>query len=257
MHSTTPNTPNTLVRPSDSGTLVTDTAIIAEGTDNEHRNVIRLVRKYLTDFQDFGRVDFKSQPFETAGGTQNREIAILNREQAMFAMTLFRNNDIVVEFKKNLIRAFVEMETALTAPKLSGKELMAAALIEADQTIKALEATAQQQAQELQEAAPKAEAYDTFMDADGTYSIGNVAKMLGMSQNKLFDQLRNCGILISRGAMRNTPYQKYMHHFAVKAFDYERTNGHRGTSYTTRVQPSGIDFIRRRVTSTPALKKVA
>lgn len=95
--------------------------------------------------------------------------------------------------------------------------------------------------------APKVEAYDRFIDADGTYSVGNVAKMLGLSQNKLFDLLRNEGILIAKGAMRNTPYQRYMHHFTVKAYEYERTNGERGTGYTTRVQPTGISFIQRKL----------
>ncbi|MDO5730777.1 MAG: phage antirepressor KilAC domain-containing protein [Corynebacterium sphenisci] len=99
----------------------------------------------------------------------------------------------------------------------------------------------------LNHTAPKADAYDTFISADGTYSIGNVAKMLGLSQNKLFDELRNAGILIAKGAMRNTPYQRYMHHFTVRAYEYGRHDGTRGSSYTTRVQPSGIDFIRRKL----------
>ncbi|TSD68087.1 phage antirepressor [Aeromicrobium piscarium] len=101
-------------------------------------------------------------------------------------------------------------------------------------------------------ATPKAEAYDAFIDADGTYSIGAVAKMVGLSQNKLFDKLRGAGVLISKGAMRNTPYQQYMHHFAVKAYEFERSNGERGTSYTTRVLPSGVEFIRRKVGALPA-----
>ncbi|GAA1453375.1 phage antirepressor KilAC domain-containing protein [Nesterenkonia lacusekhoensis] len=103
------------------------------------------------------------------------------------------------------------------------------------------------QADEIAELSPKAEAYDQFIDGDGLYSIGAVAKMLGLSQNKLFTLLRNSGVLISKGAMRNTPYQQYMHHFAVKAYDYKRSDGTRGTSYTTRVQPSGVDFIRRKL----------
>ncbi|GAB2646083.1 phage antirepressor Ant [Gordonia jinhuaensis] len=94
---------------------------------------------------------------------------------------------------------------------------------------------------------PRAENYDRYMSGDGTYSVGNVAKMLGRSQNKLFDLLRNEGILIAKGAMRNTPYQKYMHHFAVKANEYERSDGTRGTGYTTRVQPSGVDFIAKKL----------
>lgn len=100
---------------------------------------------------------------------------------------------------------------------------------------------------ELEEARPKVEAYDAFMDADGTYAVGAVAKMIGLSQNKLFDRLRNEGVLIAKGAMRNTPYQQYMHHFSVKAHDFERSNGDRSTSYTTRVQSSGVDFIRRKL----------
>ena len=94
---------------------------------------------------------------------------------------------------------------------------------------------------------PKADAYDTFMDATGKYSVGAVAKMLGTSQNRLFRDLRNAGVLISKGAMRNTPYQRYMHHFDVKAHEYERSNGEAGCSYTTYVQPSGVDFIRKKL----------
>lgn len=47
--------------------------------------------------------------------------------------------------------------------------------------------------------------------------------------------------------MRNTPYHQYMHHFAVKAYDYERSDGSRATSYTTRVQPSGVQFLSRKL----------
>lgn len=94
---------------------------------------------------------------------------------------------------------------------------------------------------------PKADAYTRFIDADGTYAVGTVAKMLGLSQNKLFDRLRGGGIFISKGPMRNTPYQQYMHHFAVKAFEYERANGTRGTSYTTRVLGTGVEFIARKL----------
>lgn len=94
---------------------------------------------------------------------------------------------------------------------------------------------------------PKADNYDRFISGDGTYSVGNVAKMLGTSQNKLFAHLRNSGVLISKGPMRNTPYQKYMHHFEVKAYDFTRSDGTVGTSYTPRIQPTGVDFIARKL----------
>lgn len=94
---------------------------------------------------------------------------------------------------------------------------------------------------------PKAANYDRFLSGDGTYSIGAVAKILGRSQNKLFDELRNAGVLIAKGAMRNTPYQKYMHHFTVRAHDYTRSDGTVGTSYTTKVQSSGLAFIQAKL----------
>lgn len=97
-----------------------------------------------------------------------------------------------------------------------------------------------------QELEPKSEAYDAFLSTDGTYSIGAVAKMHGVSQNKLFQLLRNNGVLIAKGAMHNTPYQRYLHHFDVKAYAFTRHDGTTGSSYTTRVQPSGVEFVRRK-----------
>ena len=94
---------------------------------------------------------------------------------------------------------------------------------------------------------PKADAYDTFIDATGKYNVGTVAKMLGMGQNKLFKELRNRGVFIAKGANANTPYQRYMHHFEVKAYTFERSNGEQVIRYTTYVQPSGVDFIRRKL----------
>lgn len=100
---------------------------------------------------------------------------------------------------------------------------------------------------QMRELEPKAESYDRFISGDGTYSVGNVAKILGLSQNKLVDLLRNEGVFIAKGAMRNTPYQRYMHHFVVRAYEFMRSDGTSGTSYTTKVQPSGLEFVSRKL----------
>lgn len=132
-----------------------------------------------------------------------------------------------------------ETRPTVDAASITRLELIQIAM-NAEQERLALEA-------EKRENAPKVEAYDNFLDATGKYSVGSVAKMIGSSQNKLFRDLRNAGVLISKGSMRNTPYQQYMHHFEVKAHEFERSNGELGCSYTTYVQPSGIDFIRRKL----------
>lgn len=140
--------------------------------------------------------------------------------------------------------------TAAPVPELSEDEIVHRALQITSAKVTMLEA-------KVAEDAPKVDAYDSFMEADGTYSIGRVAKMLGRSQNKLFADLRNERVLIAKGHMHNTPYQQYMHHFQVTPYSYERRDGSIGCSYTTTVQPSGVEFIRRRLGVAPALMAVS
>lgn len=91
------------------GVATTTSMRIANGTDNEHRAVLQLIRDNLADFEEFGGVAFEMQPFDTAGGRQQRNVAILNEDQATLLMTYLRNNDIVREFKKRLVHAFREL----------------------------------------------------------------------------------------------------------------------------------------------------
>ncbi len=90
------------------------------------------------------------------------------------------------------------------------------------------------------EDAPKVEAFDRWMDADGYYPVDAVAKILGVGRNTLYARLRDEGIIMA-GSTR--PYQRYAHHFAVVAgttFD--------GRAYqTTKIRPTGVPFIAKRL----------
>jgi phage regulator Rha-like protein len=93
-----------------NGTTLTDTLIIAEGAETTHEAVIKLVRRYISDLEEVGqRVGFEIRPFETSGGTQNREIALLNEPQATLLFTFMKNTDIVRAFKVKLVKAFYAM----------------------------------------------------------------------------------------------------------------------------------------------------
>jgi phage regulator Rha-like protein len=107
-----------------NGEAVTTTINIATGTENDHASVIKLVRTYQADLEEFGRVGFEIQPFDTAGGTQQREIAILNEPQATLLLTYMRNTDIVRQFKKALVRDFYEMKQGSIQPKVLSPEEM-------------------------------------------------------------------------------------------------------------------------------------
>ncbi|MGJ4079230.1 phage antirepressor KilAC domain-containing protein [Corynebacterium macclintockiae] len=139
---------------------------------------------------------------------------------------------------------FIECERQAKAPKIDGNSITRMELIQIALNAETERLALEAKAKELE---PKAEAYSSFIEADGKYSVGAVAKMLGIGQNKLFRELRNAGVFIAKGGMKNTPYQQYMRHFEVKAYTITHNSGAESVRHTTYVQPSGIDFIRKKL----------
>lgn len=91
----------------------TTSLAIADGTNNEHRAVLQLIKNHRSSLSEFGGVSFKMRPFETKGGTQVQRVAVLNEGQATLLMTLLRNSPRVVEFKVALVKAFFKARDLL------------------------------------------------------------------------------------------------------------------------------------------------
>lgn len=175
------------------GQPVTTTLVIADGTGVDHASVIKLVRTYRTDLEEFGGVGFEIQPFETAGGTQQREIACLNEQQATLLMTYMRNSEVVREFKKRLVKAFWDMARQLTQPAVpqSLPEALRLAADLAEQKSKAEAA--------LAIAAPKAEALDRLeTGSDGSFCLTDAAKALQVPPRKFVARLQQMGWIYRR-----------------------------------------------------------
>ncbi|MGO2819474.1 MAG: Rha family transcriptional regulator [Brachybacterium tyrofermentans] len=163
----------------DDGTLVVVTTTVAENTGVEHRAVLQLIRRNLADFEDFGGVAFEMRPFETAGGTQNRDVALLNEHQATLLLTFMRNSPIVKTFKKSLVRAFYAMARELTArQELSEDEIVHRALAITARKVQELEATVEEQR-------PKAEFVDQFVREGDAELFRFAAQKLGMRESEL------------------------------------------------------------------------
>ena len=118
----------------------------------------------------------------------------------------------------------------------------AAALRELADQVERAEAAEQQ----LAIAAPKAEAYEAFLDSDGYLSLQDAAKILLWGPNKMIEKLRELRVLQSSANARNVPYQRYMRYFTVIAGTYER-HGVVQVTRTTKVRPEGLDFLRRKL----------
>ena len=98
----------------EDGNPVTTTLVIAQSTNSEHRAVLQLVRTHLTRFEEFGLVAFQMRP-RPAGqhGGGDVTYAVLNEDQASLLLTFMRNNEVVVDFKVQLIQAFRQMREEL------------------------------------------------------------------------------------------------------------------------------------------------
>lgn len=153
---------------------------------------------------------------DTPGGRQT--VSIVN-ESGLYTLLFHLQptkarglTDSEVEAKTALVRSFRRWVTheVLPAirrtgtyatrpqPQLSGKELLAAAVLEAAETIKQHEATIAQQAEDLAKALPKANTWDALCSGRGDHSITDAAKLLSSAgiatgPRKLHKQLQDLG----------------------------------------------------------------
>ena len=100
---------------------VTTSEVIATALDKDHKDVLALAKKYQADLNEFGVASFKTN-LQTRGnrnGTQEKEIVILNEQQATLLITYMRNSDKVRKFKIALVKAFFEMREQIQEKKTS------------------------------------------------------------------------------------------------------------------------------------------
>ncbi|WP_234462028.1 phage regulatory protein/antirepressor Ant [Corynebacterium macginleyi] len=241
---------NQLVRVNTDGTLTTTSEIVAAGVDIQHKNVLETIRKNQADFEEFGRVAFETRTRQTAGGPQKTNIAVLNREQAMFAMTLFRNTPVVVDFKKNLIKAFIELEQRVAPQFPALPQDYATALRELAASVEEKEKA---QA-ELEAARPKVVFADAVATSKSEILIGELAKILRgngiqIGQTRLFTWMRENGFLIRRkGTDWNMPTQRAMELglFRIKETAVTHSDGHVSVNKTPKVTGAGQQYFVER-----------
>lgn len=99
---------------------------------------------------------------------------------------------------------------------------------------------------QLADAQPKIAFYDAVTGSKDTIDIGEAAKVIaipGLGRNKLFDVLRNKGILM----LNNQPYQKYVDagYFRTIESSYTTPDGSTHVNIKTVVYQRGLNFIRK------------
>lgn len=176
------------------GEPFTTSLVIAAETGNQHKNIVELVRANLADLNEVGRVAFETRPFETAGGTQRREVAELDEPAAALLMTYLRNSQLVKDFKKRLVAGFYAMRQQLAAtpaPALSDDELIHRALTVSARRVAEL-------TERVAELEPQARVATRLLDAEGDLSVRDAAQSLTragvkVGAGRLFAELERRG----------------------------------------------------------------
>lgn len=146
----------------------------------------------------------------TPGG--NQEVWLLT-EDGLYEVLFQSRKPIAKEFKKGVkeILKTIRKTGGYIATKSDDtpEEIMARALIVAQETIKRKEERLKQLEEKNAKLQPKADFAEAAFKAEGKVDIGQAAKILnlGFGRNTLFGKLRDAGIFFKD---RNEPKQKYI-----------------------------------------------
>lgn len=180
---------------------------------------------------------------DTLGGKQ--DIAIIN-ESGLYSLVLSSKLPSAKKFKRwvtSEVLPALRKTGQYQVKELSGQELMAKALIEAQSVLAAKD-------KQIEEMKPKALFADAVATSHTSILVGELAKILkqngiDMGQKRLFAWLREKGYLIKRqGTDYNMPTQKAMDLglFEIKEGSYVNGSGVNITTKTPKVTGKGQQY---------------
>lgn len=143
--------------------------------------------------------------------------------------------------------------------ELTGPELMAKALLEANKTMEA-------QAARLLEAAPKVEAFEAFLSTNGDYSVGETAKILARhhaiitGEKRLFNLLVEWGWVYRDAKKRPLAYQAQVENGRLAMRARQWTDWATGETHPAppqvRVTAKGLEAIAARMSDATQVKEI-
>lgn len=216
--------------------------------------------------------DRRVSKIETAGGKQNMVIinesglySLLFQMQPQKAKGVSQNEPLIEERIQKLKR-FKKWVTSEVLPSirknggyiagqetLSDEELMAKALLVAQNKIIERDRLIEQQKQKIEADKPKTLFADAVSTSRTSILIGDLAKLIcqngvQIGQKRLFDWLRENGYLVKNGLSRNMPMQRYVEQglFEVKESSLQNPDGSVRITRTTKVTGKGqVYFVNK------------
>ncbi|MFE4569987.1 Rha family transcriptional regulator [Paenibacillus chitinolyticus] len=239
--------------------VITDSLMVAEMFCKEHKNVMRDIQLQIGKLSEAGEAKWGALNFEQTHyqHPQNKrwyqKYNLTEDAFAIVAMSYVTAEAMIIKIR--FLDEFKRMRAELAKPQfqipqtLSEALRMAANLSEENDRIAAEKEklalkTAEQERQLKEQEAPVA-IYNLAISAANYQSMAEVAKALGTGRTRLFQILREEGIIIKN---QTIPYQKYIDagYFVVR--ERPRATGDKVVNdVVTKVTAKGFDFIAERM----------
>lgn len=140
---------------------------------------------------------------------QNRDTALIS-ESGLYTLAIRSNKPQAKPFRKwvtsDVLPSIRKTGKYEARPKFDIPTTLSAALLLASKQAETIEL----QQQKIALDAPYTAMGQIIEQADGELTITEYAKVIGVGRNKLFDLLRDKGILSKEWNRKNEPYQKYL-----------------------------------------------
>lgn len=207
---------------------------VADLTGKQHGHVMRDIRAMLVELHGEGGV---SSFGDTQPNPQNGQPYPVYRLPKRECLVLVAGYSATM--RARIIDRWLELEAG-ASPALNLRQPAQMLAVAAQLT----EIVQEQQAQ-LASQAPKVAFADAVGNASNTQTISQVAKALGIGPRKLFDFLRDNGILM----VNNLPFQHHLDcgRFRVIEVPYKDGDGADRIKLQTRVTGKGVTFIQQRL----------
>jgi len=230
----------------EGGRVFTDSLIVSEVFSKEHKNVVRDIEVQMAKLREggefeFSRLNFEQSDYVNERGRTYQKYVMTEDGFAMIAMSyvtpaaMRMKVAFLAEFKRMRERlvSIVTPSYAIDDP-IERAQRWIAERQERDR----IESERVLLAQTLESQTPKVEAFDAFIDADGTMTFDQVAKILGMRPKPFRETLRARKLIRQDGL----PYQRFTpRYFEVVPFV---TSWGVAKPYA-RVTTEGIAYIER------------
>lgn len=210
---------------------------IAELVEKRHDNVKRTIEK-LVERGVIVRPQIEDeQDTDTMGRKRTTSVYHLGKRDTLVVVA-----QLSPEFTARVVDRWQELEAAQPAPAmLTGPQLMAAALIEAQQTLSV-------QAAQIEDMREDVEAHERLTKADGSLNVTEAAKNLGVRPKDLFTWLSTNGWIYKRpGGNAWLGYQSktntgYLEH---KSTTVLRADGSEKITEQVRVTAKGLSRLAK------------